>query len=255
MRVISLQSGSNGNCVYVESGEVALLIDAGISGSEARRRLAQHGIDIRRVAALLISHDHADHSRSAGIYQRKFGLPIYATAATFRAASSRCRLGEVEDVSYFHAGTTLRFGKVRVETIPTPHDGADGVAFVIDDGRRRFGVLTDLGHVFEELDAIIRSLDAVLLESDYDPEMLERSRYPDWLKQRIRGPHGHLANVEAAELLLESATRRLRWACLGHLSQENNHPELALATHRKILGLQFPLRLATRYEASDVMEV
>lgn len=255
MRVISLQSGSNGNCVYVEAGEVALLFDAGISGTQAEQRLARHGIDIRRADAVVISHDHADHSRAAGIFQRKFGLPIYATPETFRAASMRYRLGEVEEVRHFQAGTTLRFGKVRVETIPTPHDGVDGVAFVIDDGRRRFGLLTDLGHVFGELDAIIRSLDAVLLESNYDPEMLAESDYPEWLKRRIRGPHGHLANVEAAELLLGSATRRLQWACLGHLSQENNHPALALATHRKILGPHFPLRVATRYEATDVMEI
>jgi len=241
--------------VYVEAGEAALLFDAGISGSQARQRLARHGIDIHRAAAVLVSHDHADHSRAAGIYQRKFGLPIYATAATFRVASARYRLGEVEDLRCFHAGATLRFGKVRVETIPTPHDGVDGVAFVIDDGRRRFGILTDLGHVFGDLDAILRSLDAVLLESNYDPKMLEQSHYPDLLKQRIRGPHGHLANAEAAELLLGSATRRLQWACLGHLSQENNHPTVALATHRKILGPQFPLRVATRYEASDVMEL
>jgi phosphoribosyl 1,2-cyclic phosphodiesterase len=255
MRVISLQSGSNGNCVYVEAGKVALLFDAGISGVQAQQRLARHGIDIHQVDAVLISHDHADHSRAAGVFHRKFKLPIYATPATFLAASTRYRLGEIDEVRFFHAGTTLRLGGVRVETIPTPHDGVDGVAFVIDDGRRRFGILTDLGHVFSDLDAIIRSLDAVLLESNYDPTMLDQSDYPESLKRRIRGPHGHLSNVEAAELLLGSATRRLQWACLGHLSHENNHPTVALATHREILGPGFPLRVATRYEASDLMEV
>jgi phosphoribosyl 1,2-cyclic phosphodiesterase len=255
MRVISLQSGSNGNCIYVEAGDVALLFDAGISGTQARERLAQHGRDVSRVAALVISHDHSDHSRSMGIYQRKFGLPVYVTAETFRAASARYRLGEIDDVRRFHAGTTLRFGGVRVETIPTPHDGVDGVAFVIDDGRRRLGILTDLGHVFGELDAIIRSLDAVLLESNYDPEMLEQGAYPEFLKRRIRGPNGHLSNVEAAELLSDSATKRLQWACLGHLSHDNNTPAVALATHRKILGPRLPLHVATRYAASEVMEV
>jgi phosphoribosyl 1,2-cyclic phosphodiesterase len=255
MRVISLQSGSNGNCIYVEAGDVALLLDAGISGAQARDRLGRHGVDISRVAGVVISHDHADHSRSMGIYQRKFGLPIYVTAETFRTASARYRLGEFDDVRHFHAGTTLRFGGVRVETIPTPHDGVDGVAFVIDDGRRRLGVLTDLGHVFGELDAIIRSLDAVLLESNHDPEMLARGDYPEFLKRRIRGPHGHLSNVEAAELLLDSATKRLQWACLGHLSHDNNSPAVAMATHRRILGPRLPLHVATRHEASEVMEV
>lgn len=255
MRVISLQSGSNGNCIYVEAGDVALLFDAGISGTQASERLARHGVDMSRLYAVVISHDHSDHSRSMGIFGRKFGLPIYVTAETFRVASTRYRLGEVDDVRYFYAGTTLRFGGVRVETIPTPHDGVDGVAFVIDDGRRRLGILTDLGHVFGELDAFVRSLDAVFLESNYDLEMLDQGAYPEFLKRRIRGPHGHLSNVEAAELLLESATRRLQWACLGHLSHDNNSPAVALATHRKILGPRLPLFVATRYEASDVMEV
>ncbi len=255
MRIISLQSGSNGNCIYVETGDVALLFDAGISGTQVRERLARHGLDVSNVAAVVISHDHADHSRSMGIYRRKFGLPVYVTAETFRAASARYRLGEIDDARHFHAGTTLRFGRVRVETIPTPHDGVDGVAFVVDDGRRRLGVLTDLGHVFGELDAVIRSLDAVLLESNYDPEMLARGAYPEFLKRRIRGPHGHLSNVEAAELLLGSATKRLQWACLGHLSHDNNSPAVALATHRRILGHHLPLHVATRYEASAVMEV
>jgi phosphoribosyl 1,2-cyclic phosphodiesterase len=255
MRIISLQSGSNGNCIYVEAGDISLLFDAGISGTQVRERLAQHGRDVGRVAGLVISHDHSDHCRSMGIYQRKFGLPVYVTAETFRAASARYRLGEIDDVRRFHAGTTLRFNGVRVETIPTPHDGVDGVAFVIDDGRRRLGILTDLGHVFGELDAIIRSLDAVLLESNYDPEMLACGLYPEFLKRRIRGPHGHLSNVEAAELLLDSATKRLQWACLGHLSHDNNSPAVALATHRKILGSRLPLHVATRYQASEVMEV
>jgi phosphoribosyl 1,2-cyclic phosphodiesterase len=254
MQVISLQSGSNGNCVYVEAGGIRLLVDAGISGRQAQQRLALHGRDITRVDAVLISHDHADHSRGLGIYHRKFGLPVYATAKTYRAAN-RYDLGAIDDLRHFTAGETLHFGKVTVETISTPHDGADGVVFVIDDGRRRLGVLTDLGHVFDELDGVIRSLDAVLLESNYDPEMLWDGPYPEWLKDRIAGPAGHISNVEAAELLLASASKRMQWACLGHLSQDNNTPKVALATHRKIVRDRLPLHVATRHEATGVLEV
>jgi len=255
MRVVSLQSGSNGNCIYVEAGGVRLLFDAGISGKQARERLAHHDIEIEGVDALLISHDHVDHSRSIGVYQRKFRLPVYVTAETLRAAAARHAIGELSDVCHFRAGATLRFGTVAVETIPTPHDGADGVAFVVDDGRSRLGILTDLGHVFAGLDGVIRSLDAVLLESNYDPRMLASGSYPPMLKHRIRGPGGHLSNVEAAELLLDAATRRLRWACLAHLSHENNTPGLALATHRRVLGSALPLCVATRYGASEVMQL
>jgi phosphoribosyl 1,2-cyclic phosphodiesterase len=254
MRVIALQSGSNGNSIYVETDGVKLLLDAGISGRQAQARLAQHGRDVAAVDAVLISHDHVDHCRSMGVYHRKFGLPVYCTAETYRAAR-RYALGEIDDLRHFTAGETIRFGKVKIETLPTPHDGADGVAFVVDDGRRRLGVLTDLGHVFDGLEAVIRSLDAVLLESNYDPDMLADGPYPEWLKERIEGPGGHISNFEAAELLRSHAPKRMQWACLGHLSADNNTPELALQTHRRMLGKRLPLLVATRYEATGLLEV
>ena len=254
MRVIALQSGSNGNSIYVEADGVRLLFDAGISGKRAQMRLDARGRDIRGAEALIISHDHADHVSCAGIYQRKFGLPILATAGTLKAAL-KYPLGRIERVRHFRAGGTIRFGGVVVETVPTPHDGADGVGFVVDDGRRRLGILTDLGPVFRGLEDVVRSLDAVLIESNYDPDMLEAGPYPTWLKQRIRGPRGHISNVEAAELLAAAAGKRMRWACLAHLSEKNNHPRVALHTHRKILGKGLPLRAASRYEATDIMEV
>ncbi len=255
MRVLSLQSGSNGNCLYVEAQGVRLLFDAGISGRKAQARLAAHGRDISAVDAVVISHDHVDHARSMGIYQRKFGLPVYVTSRTLKAARARCLLGRLDDVRRFEAGGVLRFGGVLVETIPTPHDGADGVAFVVDDGRRRLGILTDLGHVFAGLDAVIRSLDAVFIESNHDPQMLADGPYPLFLKRRIRGPHGHLSNSEAAELLRARAAQRMKWACLAHLSEENNDPGLALRTHREILGNRFPIHVASRYEPTDILRV
>ncbi|MHC4400336.1 MAG: MBL fold metallo-hydrolase [Planctomycetota bacterium] len=254
MLTLSLQSGSNGNCIYVEAGGVRLLVDAGISGSQAEERLAACGRDIRSVDAVLISHDHADHSRALGIYQRKFGLPVYVTQKTLSAANRRCSLGRMQNLHYFRAGSVLRIGEVSVHSIPTPHDGADGVAFVVDDGRRRLGILTDLGHVFDGLEAVVGSLDAVFLESNHDRQMLATGPYPAFLKRRIRGPGGHLSNLEAARLLA-AADRRMRWACLAHLSEENNHPEVALDTHRQILGNRLPLHVAGRYEATDVFEV
>lgn len=250
MEVIALQSGSNGNCVYVEAGGTRLLIDAGISGAQASGRLAEHGGDIGRVDAVLLSHDHHDHSRSVGIFQRKFKLPVYATRGSLDAARRRSSLGRMGEVCHFAAGSTLRIGGLTVETLPTPHDGVEGVAFVIDDGQTRLGVLTDLGHVFADLPAVLATLDAVLLESNYDPGMLARGRYPEFLRQRIRGPHGHLSNAEAAELLARGAGGRLQWACLGHLSEENNRPDVALRTHRKVLGNTLPLCVASRDAAT-----
>ena len=255
MIAISLQSGSNGNCTYVEGGGVRLLLDAGISGLQAQQRLAAFGIDIRSVQAVLISHDHRDHVRCAGVFHRKFGLPVFMTRPTFQAARQWVGLGEMPDSRLFHAGATLGLGPLRVETIPTPHDGADGVAFVVTAGAKRLGVLTDLGHVFDGLEAVVRSLDAVFLESNYDPQMLRDGPYPEFLKARIAGPRGHISNPESADLLARAATARLKWACLAHLSEENNEPSLALATHRRIVRRSLPLVVASRYEPVGIMEV
>jgi phosphoribosyl 1,2-cyclic phosphodiesterase len=254
MRFIALQSGSNGNCLYVEAGGVKLLFDAGISGRNIRERLAQHGRDVATVDAVLISHDHVDHCGNMGILNRMFGLPIYATAKTYQKAT-RFKLGDIDDLRHFTSGEKLRFGKVTVETIPTPHDAVDGVVFVVDDGERRIGILTDFGHVFDGLGEMVASLDAVLLESNYDPDMLANGPYSDWLKERVAGPKGHISNFEAAELLLASASKRMQWACLGHLSEKNNTPKLAMITSQKILGGRLPLFMASRYEASAVMEI
>ncbi|MGA2618609.1 MAG: MBL fold metallo-hydrolase [Thermoguttaceae bacterium] len=254
MRVISLQSGSNGNCIYVEAGPLRLLFDAGIGGRQLEERLALYGRDSGSLSALFISHDHVDHSRSMGVFHRMFGLPVYATAKTCQAVR-RYAVGPIDDLRHFVAGETVRLGKVAVETYPTPHDGVDGVVFVVDDGRHRLGVLTDLGHVFADLHTIVGSLDALILESNYDPDMLSGGSYPEWLKRRIRGPGGHISNLEAAELVSTALPGRMKWLCLAHLSKENNTQALALKTHRRILGERLPLLVATRYEPTDMLEV
>lgn len=258
MRIVSLQSGSNGNCIFVRTAGARLLFDAGISGKQAEARLrATTGEDIRDVDALFISHDHVDHVRSAGIFQRKFALPLHVTEATL-AASGRHRLGRLGEVRPFRAGQAVRVGDAVVQTFPTPHDGVDGCCFVVEAGGARLGIMTDLGCVFEELGGLIETLDAVVLESNYDPEMLAKGPYPVGLKNRIRGAGGHLANHEAAELLARHGGR-LRWAALGHISRENNTPELASQTVREILAGTLwgerPLHLATRYAPSAVLSL
>jgi phosphoribosyl 1,2-cyclic phosphodiesterase len=253
MNILSLQSGSNGNCIYVEAGEIKILFDAGISGKQAAESLAMAGRDITGVDALIISHDHSDHIRCAGIYQRKFGVPLWATEKTLRAANSFQNLGKLGDVSHFRAGGTIDFGRVRVETIPTPHDGVDGVSFIVDDGESRLGIFTDLGHVYGDLRSAIETVDAALIESNYDPDMLQNGPYPRYLKSRIAGPHGHISNIESAELIARHGDR-LRWACLGHLSGENNTPDLALAAHRSLNdGMIY--HLAGRHGAGEILKV
>jgi len=255
MEVISLQSGSSGNCTYVESGGVRLLIDAGISGRRAEQRLASHGKDIRDVDALIISHDHRDHTCAMGIFHRKFGLPIYTTRRTYETARRGMNLGKIDDVQFFTAGDSLKFDHVSLESLETPHDAADGVVFVVDDDLHRLGVLTDLGHVFGELPTLVSSLDAVLIESNHEEAMLREGMYPEFLKKRISGPRGHISNLDSARLLEKAASSRLQWACLAHLSDENNVPQVALQTHRQVLGEAFPLSCADRQAAGELLRL
>ena len=254
MKIIPLQSGSKGNCVFVETGGKRLLFDAGISGKQAQLRLNKAGYDINTVDALLISHDHYDHASCLGVYQRKFNMPVYVTEPTLEAAQRKKPQGELSDIRYFISGETIDIGDIRVETIRTAHDGQDGVVFVIDDGRSRVGIFTDLGHVFDGLADVIAELDAVMLESNYDPHMLDTGPYPMSLKRRVAGNGGHISNEQSANLLNSAASGKMKWVCLSHLSDENNTPELAYETHNRILGGKMPIHVASRNAAVAAMK-
>ncbi len=253
MLTFSLQSGSNGNAIYVEANGTRLLFDAGISGKIAKARMAIHDRDIREVDAVLISHDHPDHIRCAGIYQRRFGLPIYLTRPTHSA--NRCDLGKLSDVRYFSSGDSLEFGGTTVHTIPTAHDAADGVAFVVECEGKRLGVMIDLGHPFPGLKEAVESVDAAYIECNFDPQLLEQGDYPEVLKARIRGPAGHLSNVDTAELLRDCGRRRPNWIAAAHISKCNNRPELAVEAVRAAVGQDYPVYHASRDRCSEMLEV
>ncbi|MBU8923257.1 MAG: MBL fold metallo-hydrolase [Bacteroidales bacterium] len=255
MKAVSLQSGSNGNCIYVETDDVRILLDAGISGIKAENRLKTIGRDIRDIDCVVISHDHSDHTRCAGIFSRKYDLNVWMTPTTYSTVDSRGFCGLFRNLSHFNAGESVRFGKTVIETFPTPHDGVDGVAFVVDDSRNRLGVLTDLGHVFDGLQELIMGLDGVFLESNYDVSMLENGPYPAFLKKRITGDGGHISNIEAAGLLLPAFSQKLKWASLAHLSEQNNDPQTAIDTHRDVLGNNVELSVASRYRVSSLLSL
>jgi len=257
MEVITLQSGSSGNCVFVRSGETRLLFDAGISGSKAAARLAEYGHDIRDCHALILSHEHCDHISGVGVFHRKFKLPVYANLRTWNATRSKPTTGCIGAPNHFVSGKPFEIGSLRIESLRTPHDAVEGVCFVIEDieSGRRFGLLTDLGHVFSGLPELIGTLDAVLIESNYDDAMLRDGPYPQRLKDRIAGKRGHISNTDAAELLGGCDASQLQWACLGHLSAHNNTPECALATHRQCLGDRFPIFCADRDGATQLPQI
>lgn len=253
MITFSLQSGSNGNSIYVESDGVRLLFDAGISGALAEKRMREHGRDIRDVDALIISHEHVDHMACVGIFQHKFGMPIYITEKTRMAAWTK--LDRATDIRYFLSGQTLTFGHVTVRTISTPHDAADGVCFVVEAEGRKLAILSDLGHSFDALSDILASVDAAYLESNYDDTLLKQSRYPWKLKQRISGPQGHISNADAARLLQSCKRSIPKWVALCHLSGDCNSPTLAIREQHRAIGEMYPVHLSGRDGVSALWEV
>ena len=229
LRFSPLFSGSSGNSVYVNGGDTELLIDAGVSCSRLTAELAAVGADARDIQAILITHEHADHIKGAGIFARKYGTPVYATAATWRAMEDK--LGDLapEQRREIDPDQDFFIGNLNIQPFSTPHDAADSVGYVISSiGGARFALATDIGCVRSGWLNAVTGCAAVLLESNYDPGMLQAGRYPYDLKRRIQSRRGHLSNDDAAETavsLLKSGTRQL---ILGHLSKENNFPELAL---------------------------
>ena len=232
MCVASLASGSSGNSYYIQSPQGAVLIDAGLSGRKLIENIKAAGGDPALIKGVIVTHDHHDHVGGAGVLQRKFGWRLWMTAGTLDAAAKR--LGNVR-VEAVRPGSGLDVAGMRFDFVPTPHDGVEPVMIMAERNGRRCGIFTDLGHVFDGLRDMLDSLDFVFLESNYDPDSLARNkRYPYPLKARIKGSHGHISNVEAAETVRDLPGSRLRRVVLSHLSQENNEPELAFECFTRI---------------------
>ena len=253
-KVWTLASGSSGNSVYFEAADSAIIVDAGVSGRVVEQSIARVGGDKSKIKAVFLTHSHSDHIKSAGVIARKFGVPIYTTRATYEYCASR--LGKNIEYKIIKTSESVEVGGFTVNAIPTPHDAADSVALIFERDALRCGVFTDLGHVFYKLEKEISNLDAVILESNYDPNMLENGSYPYYLKQRISSKAGHISNEEAACLLLNSQGERLKTVMLAHLSNENNTPEAALKCHIDVLansGKNIKLMVAPRSEPSEVI--
>lgn len=255
MLVIPLQSGSKGNCYYVESGETRFLVDAGISFRQAKLRLESHRRDIQECTAIFLTHDHSDHSRYAGDFGRRLDAPVYVTEKTLRSILANHRIKKIDRSETFRAGESISYKNVMVHSVSTPHDAVDGVAYILESGNHRVGILTDLGHAFKGLKDVLQSLDAAIIESNYDSEMLEHGPYPEFLKRRIRGSGGHLSNEDSARLIHNSSSSRLQWICLCHLSDENNCPEIAIRVHQQWLGDDYPIYVANRHSVSQILQL
>ena len=255
-RVCTLASGSSGNSIYIESAEGAILIDAGISGKAITENLNKISGKSKLLQGIILTHSHSDHSKSAGIISRKYNIPVYTTQATYQQCVKF--LGQNVAYNFFRPGEQLELAGFKIETIPTPHDAAESVALIFEKDNIRCGILTDLGHVFYKLQKEISSLNAVILESNYDPDMLKHGPYPQHLKRRIASKAGHISNEEAAYLLLHNSGQQLQTVLLAHLSNKNNTPEKALQCHINILkksDKKFKLLVAPRSKPSEIISL
>ncbi len=221
--ITSLNSGSNGNCYYVGNNTEAILIDAGISCSEIEKRMKRLMLDIHKVKAVFVSHEHTDHISGLQVLAKKYKLPVYITHATHRF--SRLKL-EKSLVSDFTSHQSIVIGDISVTAFPKLHDAADPYSFVVSCNQINVGVFTDIGTPCENLVHHFKQCHAAFLEANYDDEMLENGRYPYFLKNRIRGEKGHLSNKQALELFTTHRPSFMTHLFLSHLSKNNNCPKL-----------------------------
>ena len=221
--ITSLNSGSNGNCYYIGNSDDAVLVDVGISCRETEKRMKQLGLDIKKVKAIFVSHEHGDHIKGVSTLANKYSLPVYITSIT---AKHGPRL--ISHLSRsFKAAIPVQVGGLVVTGFTKYHDAADPHSFIVSFNNITVGVFTDIGKACSEVIYYFKQCHAAFLETNYDETLLENGRYPLHLKNRIRGGHGHLSNMQALELFTAHRPAFMTHLVLTHLSKENNTAQLA----------------------------
>lgn len=249
--IASLNSGSNGNCYYIGNAREAVLIDAGISCRETERRMARLGLSMQKVKAIFVSHEHSDHIRGIHSIVKRHRIPVYITPETMHHG----RLHLEESLVYtFTAGAPVQVGTLSVTAFLKHHDAVDPHSFVVEGAGVHIGIFTDIGIPCEQLSRHFSRCHAAFLEANYDEVMLEKGRYPYFLKNRIRGGKGHLSNTQALELFRALRPNHMSHLLLAHLSKDNNDPQLVADLFRAhAQGTE--IVVASRYEASAVYEI
>ena len=232
MRFASLGSGSRGNALVVEAGATRVLVDCGFGPRELVKRLARLGLAPDALDAVLVTHEHSDHVSGIERCALRYGLDVFMTHGTFGATGSAATVG----VELFDSHTVFAIGDLEICPFPVPHDAREPVQFVFADGKRRLGVLTDIGHVTPHVVDMLGACDALFVECNHDAAMLAAGNYPRALKQRIAGRFGHLDNGAAADLLGRVNSGRLQHVVCAHISQHNNTVERAKAALAGVLG-------------------
>ena len=226
----SLYSGSSGNSLFVESENTKLLIDAGVSSKKIEEALANLEIDPTSIDGILITHEHSDHVQGLGTFAKKFNLPVFVNEKTLDAMPKQKEKISEKNIKLFNINEKFEIGDLKVKPFSIPHDAANPCGFNIFKDDKKISIATDIGHM---TNGILKNLEDsifIMLESNYDPEVLKYSKYPYQLKTRIAGPDGHLSNELAGKTISYLLNSGLKQAVLGHLSKQSNFPELAYKT-------------------------
>jgi phosphoribosyl 1,2-cyclic phosphodiesterase len=222
-----LGSGSSGNCAYLETAETRLLIDAGLTARQIRKRLLTIGRAPENLSGILITHEHSDHIQGLAVLAARLQVPVYCNRLTKEAIETQLRIRV--DFRLFSTGASFEVGDLSVDTFSVPHDAYDPVGFLVHTDAGRIGFLTDLGHATKLVVQRVRTANVLLLETNHDMKLLQEDTKRPWsVKQRIASRHGHLSNEGAAEVAAQIVSAELQRLYLGHLSGDCNHPSLAL---------------------------
>lgn len=250
MKICTLASGSSGNSVYLESAYTKILIDVGISLRQIKLRLASIGVEIADLDAVIISHEHSDHTHAIN----RIDAPVYVSSSTTDIWKNK-----VTDLMEFDSETSFMFNDLEIIPFSVPHDAIDPVGFTINDGHKKLGIATDIGSVTGLVVQRLKCCNILVLESNHDTEILLYSKYPWQLKQRIKGRLGHLSNKQSAWLLESVVSDELQHVVLAHLSKVNNTPEIAYKTSNTVLQSSgadhINLNVAPRNSVGEVLTV
>lgn len=229
MKILSIASGSSGNCIYVGSETTNILVDAGISNKRIEEGLSIAGITGNDLSGIVVTHEHSDHIRGIGVLARKYEVPIYATEKTLDYIRSEISLGSISDYLLRPIVPDIEFsiGDVGIVPFHIYHDAADPVGYRINADGKAVAVATDMGHYDDYIISHLLNLNAIVLEANHDISMLEVGNYPYPLKRRILSDFGHLSNENCGKLLCRILNDDMEHILLGHLSKENNYPDLA----------------------------
>jgi len=238
LRFASLGSGSGGNCLVAEAAGTVVLVDCGLALTETERRLARLGLEPSQVRGILVTHEHGDHACGAFEFAAAHRIAVYLTHGTLAAMRAEGKVLDGVALVVVNGRQSFIVDGLQVIPFTVPHDAREPVQYVLSDGAAKLGVVTDVGTSTVHVEKMLSGLDALVLECNYDRDLLWNGGYPRWLKERIAGPFGHMDNRDSERLLAAVDRTRLKHVIGAHLSRENNRPELARAALARAMGCE-----------------